>query len=249
MNLNKNRNAFSLRAAALALGLFGMIGMASCGAQNGVSNRAPHAAAIPISRGEAVGTWSLVDDENVTFDVVLSQDGSAVSNWSKGPQGAQGEEGRWVIRDGCIDIDYTDGWHDSVSRDAAGRFVKQSYAPGASRSGPPSNFGQAARTPTHLAKWVGLYEVPSAESNGVKNFRIALQSSHVAWKTIGSPTVGCWWIEHQRVCIRWADGWIDELCPDGKAWKSRTWQSGAKQEADGTPVGPPNFEGRGRKVK
>jgi hypothetical protein len=52
-----------------------------------------------------------------------------------------------------------------------------------------------------------------------------------------------------RVHIRWADGWIDELHAEGKAWASRTWQAGTALDATGTPVGAPTFQGRGRKVK
>ncbi len=49
----------------------------------------------PIATADAAGSWTLVDDENVTFDVVLTPDGGAVSNWSKGPHGARGE---WTHR-------------------------------------------------------------------------------------------------------------------------------------------------------
>jgi len=220
---------------------------ASCGALPASERSAPANGAFTAA--EVPGTWSLTDDENVTFDVVLSAEGSAVSNWSKGPQGAKGEEGRWALKDGCIEIDYTDGWHDAIIRDHRGWLVKQSYAPGASRSGPPTNHGQAVRTPEALARWVGLYETQSQESAGKQTFRIAIQSSHVAWKTIGTPKMGSWWAVGDRLHIRWADGWIDELHADGNAWASRTWQAGTALDATGTPVGAPTFQGRGRKVK
>ena len=105
------------------------------------------------------------------------------------------------------------------------------------------------RTPEALARWVGLYETQSQESAGKQTFRIAIQSSHVAWKTIGTPTMGSWWVIDDRVHIRWADGWIDELHAEAKAWASRTWQAGTALDATGTPVGGPTFQGRGRKVK
>ena len=173
-----------LRATVLACSFI----MVSCGSVPASDRSAPASGAFAAA--EVPGTWSLTDDENVTFDVVLSAEGTAVSNWSKGPQGAQGEEGRWSLKDGCIEIDYTDGWHDAIIRDHRGWLVKQSYAPGASRSGPPTNHGQAVRTPEVLARWVGLYETQSQESAGKQTFRIAIQSSHVAWKTIGTPKMG-----------------------------------------------------------
>ena len=202
----------------------------------------------PFTAPEVPGTWSLVDDENVTFDVVLSAKGSAVSNWSKGQQGARGEEGTWTLRDGRIDIDYTDGWHDSISRDETGWLTKTSYAPGMPRNGTPSNHGQAVRTPAAQAPWVGLYEMQSQESAGKSTFRIAVQSPHVAWKTIGTPVMGSWWVDGDRLRIRWADGWLEELRADGDHWASRVWQAGSKQDAAGSPIVPPTFEGRGRKV-
>ena len=45
----------------------------------------------PIAPEEAVDSWTLTDSENTTFDVRLSPGGKAISNWSKGPNGARGE--------------------------------------------------------------------------------------------------------------------------------------------------------------
>lgn len=203
----------------------------------------------PIAAADAAGAWTLVDDENVTFDVVLAADGGAVSNWSKGPHGALGESGRWVIADGRIVIDYIDGWRDVILRKPTGELAKRSWGPGVARDGAPTNFGQAVRTPASYASWIGVYELPAAQSATGEKFAVAIQSSHVAWKTIDDVKVGCWWIADGFLRIRWANGWCDELHTLGAEYEVRSWKPGTAADSNGRPVGAPTNTGRATRVK
>lgn len=203
----------------------------------------------PIAAADAAGAWTLVDDENVTFDVVLAADGGAVSNWSKGPHGALGESGHWVIAGGRIVIDYIDGWRDVILHKPTGELAKRSWGPGVARDGPPTNFGQAIRTAASYAAWIGVYELPMAQSTTGQKFAVAIQSSHVAWKTIDDVKVGCWWIADNRLRIRWANGWCDELHTVGAEIEVRSWKPGTAADANGSPVGAPTNTGRASRAK
>ena len=198
---------------------------------------------------DAAGSWTLVDDENVTFDVVLAADGGAVSNWSKGPHGARGESGHWVMADGRIVIDYVDGWRDVILRKPTGELAKRSWGPGVARDAAPSNFGQAVRTPASYASWIGVYELPVAQSTTGEKFAIAIQSSHVAWKSIDEVKVGCWWIADGFLRIRWANGWCDELHTLGADYEVRSWKPGTPADANGRPTGAPTNTGRASRAK
>lgn len=218
------------------------------------------AASLALAPADAVGVWSLTDDENVTFDVRLATDGRASSNWSKGPAGAAGEAGRWSIEGRRIVVDYADGWRDAIIAIDDGRFAKESFAPSADRNGPPTNRGQAARTPPELAAWVGVYagEVRAVGSGGSDAARpervtFALQSSQVAWRSGSEPRLGCWWKAGDGVAIRWADGSILDLHRDDSslrpedhampreagAFSLRGWTRDAALGPEGAPPSAP----------
>ncbi len=201
-----------------------------------------------IKREESIGAWTLTDDENVTFDVQLSHKGTAVSNWSKGPQGAQGEVGRWEATGNRIDIDYTDGWRDSIIREPSGKYRKESFGPRADRNGPPTNIGQAVRTSGAMTAWIGVFEVPVAETRRGNSFYVAIQSSHTAWKSIDDLRVGSWWIAGEALRIRWANGWLDELKPVNGGIQVRSWKPGTTLDGAGNPVDAPTNTGGARRV-
>jgi len=195
-----------------------------------------------IEPAEAIGSWSLADDENATFDVRLSARGTAVSNWSKGPASAEGEQGSWRIVDGRIVIDYTDGWRDVIVADTQGRFRKESF-------GAPTNATLAVRTPSAFVPWIGVFEVPVAESRFGREFHVAIQSNHLAWKSLDEVRVGSWWIAGDALRVRWANGWLDEMRPLGPTFQVRSWKPGTPLDAAGNPSGQPTNTGSARRVE
>ncbi len=202
-----------------------------------------------LTMSTAIGTWTLTDSENTTFDVIIDADGSAISNWSKGPTSAQGEQGSWKIEQGRLVIDYTDGWRDVVIPTAAGRFAKEGFEPGASRDGMATNFGFSARTTEAEAGWVGVYELPDALSGGKKSFFVAIQSSHAAWKTINTPNVGSWWAKGESLRVRWANGWMDELTPMENGYAVRSWEPGTPLDFTGEPTVRPTSTGLAKRLR
>ncbi len=223
-------------------------GCASATHSSTKSGASDNASAPSLRAADAIGSWTLTDDENTTFDVVLAESGVASSNWSKGPAGARGEIGRWSIRDECIVAEYEDGWCDTIFRSAQGKMSKRSYAPGVARDGVPSNTGQAVRTPAAYASWVGVYETPLAQSRVGSQFYVSIQSSHAAWKTVDDVHVGSWWIEGEWLRVRWADGWLDEFRRDAGKIEVRSWKAGSPLDSKGNPAGDPTNIGIARRI-
>ncbi len=205
--------------------------------------------ALALTDKTAIGTWTLTDSENTTFDVIIDPDGSAISNWSKGPTKAQGEQGSWKIERGRLVIDYTDGWRDVVVPTHDGHYAKEGFAPGAARDGAATNIGFSARTSDADAQWVGVYEIPEGLSSGSTSFFVAIQSSHTAWKSIDTPNVGSWWIKRSALRIRWANGWLDELTPSGNGYTVRSWEPGTPLDFTGEPTVEPTSEGVGKRFR
>jgi len=209
--------------------------------------REPIANAPTVSAAEVVGTWSLTDDENATFDVRLSVSGSAVSNWSKGPSSAAGEQGRWSIVGDRVVVDYVDGWRDCIIRTADGRFRKESFAPNAPREGAPTNMGSAVRAAESAAAWVGVYAVEAA--GAAEAFHIALQSTGLAHKSTGGRRTGAWWIGDGAVWIRWTDGGTTELRTASTGFATRSWRAASTLDAQGIPVAAPTSTATARRAE
>jgi hypothetical protein len=218
------------------------IGCASVGRTPvSVPSAAPDVPAI--SAAEAVGVWSLADDENCTFDVRVCASGTAVSNWSKGPASAAGEQGRWIVSDDRIVIDYTDGWRDCIIRTAEGSFRKESFGPGAPRDGVPTNRGLAVRTPAAAAAWVGVYR--QGDSSAPGSLHVAIQSTGIAHKSEGRLRTGAWWIEDGAMRIRWADGSTEHWSTGAQGghgrFVRRLWSARSTLDAQGSPVSAPTI--------
>ena len=147
-------------------------------------------------------------------------------------------------------VDGADGAGDRIVGRADGTFGKISFAPGEPRDGVATNFGQAVRTPAAFAQWIGVYELPQAESRLGRPFFVAIQSSHAAWKSIDDVRVGSWWVSGSGwLRIRWANGWFDEFRPVFTGYEVRSWKPGTEIDAKGDPVGPATNVGKARRLE
>jgi len=188
-----------------------------------------------ITRDVAEGTWALTDGENALFNVNLLNDGVAISNWCKGPDGAKGEHGAWKVEDGVLLLNWTDGWLDVIQLGHIG-FEKYSYAPRANRQGPPTSFGQAMKVLNYSTQWAGVWKTRSADPK-LKNqeFYICLQSNGVAMKSIDAIDTGCWQKQQGGIAIYFSDGWYMLIARDGDSVEARSWAPGADRA--GVPTG------------
>jgi len=181
---------------------------------------------VPISSEVAVGTWTLTDDRNITFNVVLREDGSATSTWSSGADGAKGEQGGWSIREGILTVRYTDGWVDTIRLGTYG-YEKLSYGATERDTNLPSSFGQAVKLLDDSRRWVGVWRTTSsgAHSQGEEMF-VCLSSDGAAVKSIDAINTGCWQQQATGAAIFWSDGWFTMLTRENDAVQGASWSPG-----------------------
>jgi hypothetical protein len=175
-----------------------------------------------IRESDAVGTWALSDNLNNSFNLMLATGGSAHSTWGRANPAKPGEVGTWRIEGGRIIVDLTSGWRDEIipAADsfaakapgdpeaafvASDDFVQESWAPGADRSGPPSNGGRAVKLKGGWVSWVGLW----AEAGSSRMW--AIQSDNLVFGGEGNPAMGLWQLQGESVLVQWADARRSEL--------------------------------------
>jgi hypothetical protein len=143
--------------------------------------------------------------------LTVGANGKAVTNWSAGASGAEGERGEWIIDKGELVVTYSDGWRDVLSRTSAAEqpqpdgevLQKHSFAPGANRSGASSNWGMAVRPAADVAPFVGTFKVSLP---GGAPYFVSLDPDGAARATGNGPAVGCWQPAGDVARISWMDG-------------------------------------------
>ena len=190
---------------------------------------------VPITSEVAVGVWTMTDDRNDTFNAILRPDGSATSTWSRGSDGARGEQGGWSVRDGRLVLKWTDGWTDTIQLGRFG-YEKLSYGPRDLERDFPECFGQAVKLLDDSSRWVGVWRTGSVggESKGQDLF-VCLSSDGKAMKSIDAINTGCWQLQANGAAIYWSDGWFTLLTRDDDRAMGRSWMPGA--DRDGDPSG------------
>lgn len=186
----------------------------------------PKKTAVP---GEIAGVWSTSDEKGQPFDVVLFQNGQAISTWVKGPAGAKGQRGFWRVVDGGIYAVFDDGWSDRiVMRD--GEPLHEGFAPGLSLAEAPTNSAKAQRFEGEAATFVGVWRLNREPDGSYLYF--SLQSNGAAYSTINGITEGRWEFLDGAAKVTWPDGWVDQLERSGGTWQKRSWVGGES----GTPA-------------
>jgi hypothetical protein len=204
---------------------------AGCAGNQGTIGSTPLMAVDPDA---VTGTWALTDERNSTFNVIVREDGSATSTWSRGADGAKGEQGGWTIRDGILYVRYTDGWLDTVRVGRFG-FEKLSYGPSEREGDHPSSFGQAIKVTDDSARWVGVWKTSSV-SSGMKGeaLFVCLSSDGSAVKSLDAINTGCWQLQPNGTAIYWSDGWFTMLTRNDDAIEGRSWAPGADRNGPAT---------------
>ena len=190
---------------------------------------------LAIDADAVEGTWALTDERNSTFNIILREDGSATSTWSRGVDGAKGEQGGWSIRDGVLHVRWTDGWLDTIRVGRFG-FEKLSYGPSDREGDHPSSFGQAIKVTDDSARWVGVWRTRSvASEGGGQELFVCLSSDGAAVKSLDAINTGCWQQQPTGTAIYWSDGWFTLLSHDGETIEGRSWAPGV--DRSGAPTG------------
>jgi len=175
------------------------------------------------------GVWTTRDEKGQPFDVVLFQNGQAVSTWVNGPARAKGQRGFWRIVDGQIFVLFDDGWSDwIVMRD--GEPVHKGFAPGLSLAESPTNSSPALRFDGDAVTFVGVWRL-NREPDGSYLY-LSLQANGAAYSTINGITDGRWEVVDGVAKVTWPDGWVDQLERSGGSWQKQSWVGGDS----GTPA-------------
>ncbi len=241
----------SLSSSFLAA-LFLAVGCASTDAQRADAQRAdgraanasgsPSMNATPVDAGQWLGVWALTDQRNSTFNVRLSEGGSAISTWSGGPAGVIGERGAWSVRDGMLAIEWTNGWIDELRPGRYG-IDHEAWGPGDRRDAQPRTYGKAVRLRDASSEYLGVWQMRGVLPGDPQSVAVALQSDGMAFKGVGELRYGCWAPMQRGARITWANGWYDELSREVDGWVVRTWTPTADR------AGAPSATNRVRRVE
>ncbi len=201
----------------------------------------PATAQIPVE--SFTGVWTTQDEQGQVFDIVIFPNGQAVTNWTKGPEGARGERGYWRRETGRLIAVYQDGWTDIITTTADG-FEHRGFSPGTSLDAPPTNKAPAQRLPEDgKAAYVGVWRL-NKEPDGSYLY-LALQSSGRALSTINGGTEGKWEVSDKGATCTWPDGWVDLIARGPEGWQRRSWvgsETGAPADlSEATRVGEAHF--------
>ncbi len=205
-----------------------------CGPEGGTKITTPHQTRPEMSARAALpdvsaGVWTTRDEKGHPFDVVLFQNGQAISTWVKGPAGAKGQRGFWRVVDGQICVLFDDGWSDRiVMRD--GGPVHEGFAPGLSLAESPTNSAPTQRFDGEAAAFVGVWRL-NREPDGSYLY-LSLQANGAAHSTINGITEGRWEFADGAAKVTWPDGWVDQLERSAGSWQKRSWVGGDS----GTPA-------------
>ena len=202
-----------------------------------------------------VGIWSLTDNNNVLFNLVLNADGTSLTViGQRHPQEGTPqrlhrdqlvEQGRWSRWGNGIRSDYPSGWIDTIQVGPAGA-VQWSWAPGADLNASPSNHGKAIRLQGSVMRWVGAYELQPTQTDKPPYIAV-LTSSGLAFNDIDHIADGSWTVQADgSVMIKWTSGWRTSLL--GSAPESGTrfsvlhWRPGTSISA------PPSAKREGERL-
>jgi hypothetical protein len=173
--------------------------------------------------GEPVGTWSSRDENGQPFDLVLFENGQAVSTWVKGPMGAKGERGFWRKTPQGVLVLFEDGWTDQLILTKDG-IMHQGFAPGASLSEAPANAAPAEKSSADISVFTGVWRL-NREPDGTYLY-ITLQANGAAFSTINGLTEGRWELTAGTAKATWPDGWVDVIERVDGSWQKRSWVGG-----------------------
>ena len=166
------------------------------------------------------GIWTTADAQGQAFDIVIFPNGQAVTNWAKGPEGAQGERGYWRQDEQRLTAVYSDGNTDIIEPDGSG-FRHRRYSAGSPLDSQPMAQSEAKRAEGSQSALVGVWRL-NKEPDG-SHLYIALQSNGRAISTINGGTEGKWRANESGALCEWPDGWFDQIERGTGGWQKRSW--------------------------
>jgi hypothetical protein len=186
-------------------------------AASATPNTTPEAARNKVSYE---GIWTTADAQGQAFDIVIFPNGQAVTNWTKGTEGARGERGFWRQDQQRLTAVYSNGSTDIIAPDGSG-FRHQRYSAGSPLDSQPTAQTEAERVEGRQFALVGVWRL-NKEPDG-SHLYIALQSTGRAISTINGGTEGKWTANERGALCEWPDGWVDQIERGTAGWQKRSW--------------------------
>ena len=219
---------------AMALGaLFGCAGQGGPAIRGLPSSTPP--TDVEVKAESFLGTWSLTDNRNELFNVIVDADKTARSNWSG--NSIIGEFGTWEQYQGRwgkgIIITYRDGWRDVILVGSRG-YEKVSFEPRASTEGWPESFGIAVRLRGVCVPLSGVFIVEDGAEDD--ETIINLKSNGLAESNRRPNNPGVWTPRDGDAWIYWADDWREHLAYDSSkgSYQLRAWKPATEGRGDPT---------------
>jgi hypothetical protein len=166
------------------------------------------------------GLWTTTDAQGQAFDIIIFPNGQAVTNWTKGAEGARGERGYWRQDEQRVTVVYSDGSTDVIERGDHG-FQHRRYSAGSPLDSQPLAQSEARRGEGNDSVLVGVWRL-NKEPDG-SHLYIALQSNGRAVSTINGGTEGRWKVNEKGALCEWPDGWVDQIERGNAGWQKRSW--------------------------
>lgn len=191
-----------------------------------------------------MGTWVLVDEDNVPFNLILRPDGSSLTVTGKRhpdlgrPHRMASDQllqsGRWQTWGNGIRSTYTDGWIDTIQVGPAGA-VQWSWKPGSGLT----TESTAVQLTSPVMGWVGAYKLEPTQSEKPPYLAV-LTSSGMAFNNIDKVSDGSWTLrDNGSVMIKWTSGWRTQLKPTARGIPKPEQRFAVKHWRPGVPAGQP----------
>ncbi len=176
--------------------------------------------AAPKPKISYEGIWTTRDAQGQLFDIIVFPNGQAVTNWTKGTEGARGERGYWRQDEQRLTVLYSDGSTDILEQDES-EVRHRRYSPGSPLDAQPVARGDAKRADSNQSPLIGVWQL-NKEPDG-SHLYIALQSNGRAISTINGGTEGKWKTNEKGALCEWPDGWVDQIERGISGWQKRSW--------------------------
>ena len=191
-----------------------------------------------------MGTWVLVDEDNVPFNLILRPDGSSLTVTGKRhpnlgrPHRMASDQllqrGRWQTWGNGIRSTYADGWIDTIQVGPAGA-VQWSWKPGSGLT----TESTAVQLTSPVMGWVGAYKLEPTQSEKPPYLAV-LTSSGMAFNNIDKVSDGSWTLrDNGSVMIKWTSGWRTQLKPPAHGIPKPDQRFAVKHWRPGVPINQP----------
>jgi len=181
------------------------------------------------------GTWAAVDDTGRLFNLILTKDGRAVSNWPGGRAGAAGERAFWRLGDNEAILFTSGGWSSRIHPYEEGHLLL-GYEWGANLAVTPASRSATRKLHGPETEFIGVWRLNEEPENGW--LYVSIYSDGTARSSMNPDGTGEWELHENGIRITWADGWTDEIRRGPDGYRKLSWPPEAELTSDPADASP-----------